>query len=89
MLLQLNDNISIPIASMDRNLFETGINVIIQSNQSIPIDELLQMKIANNNKFYFIVGEQEFEDYQLNNVSEHYDSSTEEIMSTINFSKQL
>ena len=89
MLLQLNDNISIPIASMDRNLFETGINVIIQSNQSIPIDELLQMKIANNNKFYFIVGDQEFEDYQLNNVSEHYDSSTEEIMSTINFSKQL
>ena len=89
MLLQLNDNISIPIASMDRNLFETGINVIIQSNQSIPIDELLQMKIANNNKFYFIVGDQEFEDYQLNNVSEHYDSSTEEIMSTINFYKQL
>ena len=89
MVLQLSDNISIPIASMDRTLFETGINVIIQSKQSIPIDELLQMKIANNNKFYFIVGDQEFEDYQLNNVSEHYDSSTEEIMSTINFSKQL
>ena len=89
MVLQLNDNISIPIASMDRTLFETGINVIIQSNQSIPIDELLQMKIANNNKFYFSVGEQEFEDYQLNQASEHYDSSTEEIMSTINFSKQL
>ena len=89
MLLQLNDNISIPVASMDRTLFETGINVIIQSNQSIPIDELLQMKIANNNKFYFIIGDQEFEDYQLNHVSEHYDSSTKEIISTINFSKQL
>lgn len=89
MVLQLNDNISIPIASMDRTLSETGINIIIQANQSIPLDELLQIRIANNNKFYFIVGEQEFEDYQLNHVSEHYDSSTEEIMSTINFSKQL
>lgn len=89
MVLQLNDNISIPVTSMDRTLSETGINIIIQSNQSIPLDEFLQIKIANNNKFYFIVGEQEFEDYQLNHVSEHYDSSTGEIMSTINFSKQL
>ena len=89
MILQLNDSILIPVVSMDRTLLDTGINMTIQSNQPIPVDELLQMKIANDNKFYFIIGEQEFEDYQLNHVSEHYDSSTKEIISTINFSKQL
>ena len=88
MVLQLNDSILIPVVSMDRTLLDTGINMTIQSNQPIPVDELLQMKIANDNKFYFTIDEQEFEDYQLNHASEHYDSLSKETLSTINFSKQ-
>lgn len=87
MILQFSDAIKLNITAMDRTLSDTNINVIITSDDKIPIDELIEIKTINNNNFSFMIDDIEFKDYKLVHASEHYDSKSNSIISTINFTK--